>query len=201
MQRDCSTDRSTDRSTAETLAAPTAAPTAEPVQLVQTEASSDNDNDGASQASASITLTVPLDVDCSSVTPAKLTELKAELLQAAAAAGGFNATDVERIELEQNGKAVTRRQRATNGAVTARVIFKDTATVDLTAAVASLNEAIESGAVSVTVIIDGKEITAKVDDLAVFVESDGILNFAGATTAKIFVPGLVAIIAGIATLV
>ena len=114
----------------------------------------------------------------------------------AAALGGFKASDVERIELVQDGKVVTRRRRATNGAVTARIIFKSTANVDVAAAVGSLNKAIAQGAVTVTVTIGGQEITAKVEDSAIFVQNNG----AGATTAQV-ASGLVAVIAGIAALV
>lgn len=133
-----------------------------------------------------MTLTVPLDVDLSTVTPAELAGIKDALLKVAADLGGFLASDVERIELVQDGEVVTRRRRATNSAITARIIFKDTATVDVAAVVGSLNKAIAQDAVTVTVTIGGEEITAKVVDLAVFVENSDLLNglpLAGAMSA------------------
>lgn len=146
-------------------------------------------SNGSSDDSASVTLTVPLDVDLSTVTPAELAGIKDALLKVAADLGGFLASDVERIELVQDGEVVTRRRRATNSAITARIIFKDTATVDVAAVVGSLNKAIAQDAVTVTVTIGGEEITTKVVDLAVFVrvENSDLLNglpwLAGAMSA------------------
>ena len=189
--------------TAAPTAAPTSAPTAAPntPSAAPTAAPTNNTQKPttivvAAAAPASVTLALPLDVNLTTVTPAELTGIKDALLKVAAALGGFKASDVERIELVQDGKVVTRRRRATNGAVTARIIFKSTANVDVAAAVGSLNTAIAQGAVTVTVTIGGKEITAKVEDLIVFVQT----NSAGATTAQV-ASGLVAVIAGIAALV
>jgi len=126
----------------------------------------------------SVTLTVPLDVDLASLSSDELTAVKDKLLVAAATAGGFNAADVETIELVQNGKVVgsARHQRETNGAITVRIIFKDDATVNIDAAVASINTAIAAGTVSVTVTIGGQEMTVAVKDLAVATEAEADLG-------------------------
>ena len=110
-----------------------------------------------------VTLTVPLDVNLALLSSHELAAVKDGLLAAAAEAGGFSAADVERIELVQNGEVIgsVRRRRATNRAITAKIIFKDDATVDVTAAITRMNAAIAGGTLSVTVVIGGEEMTAE----------------------------------------
>jgi hypothetical protein len=112
-----------------------------------------------------VTLTVPLNINLASLNATELTVLKNSLLDAAAEAGGFDPALVEMIVLKQDGKVVSRRRRA-NAPITAEVIFKDNAVIDLGAATASLNEAIATGAVSVTLVIGGQTFTATVTELA-----------------------------------
>ena len=125
----------------------------------------------ASAASkASVTLVVPLDVDLASLDANDYAAVVAELLQVAATAGGFNAADVEKIVLMQNGAVISssrrRLQRATNGPITAKVIFKEDANVDVNETGANMNSAIDAGTVSVSVNIGGKAISASVTETA-----------------------------------
>ena len=131
-----------------------------------------------------ITLTVPLDIDLASLTAAELADVKNKLLAAAAKAGGFDVADVERIELVQDGKVIgsARRGRAANGPITARVIFKDSAVVDLDAVVASVNSAIEAGTVSVSVVVGGETVTAAVSELAAVADKNIIIDTGGGTS-------------------
>ena len=115
----------------------------------------------APAAPAVLTLTVPLDINLSELSAEALEDVKSALLATAAAAGGFDPTLVESIVLVQGGVVVSRHRRA-NTPITVKVVFKDDAVIDLDTATASLNKAITKGAVSVTLEIDGKEITATV---------------------------------------
>jgi hypothetical protein len=111
-----------------------------------------------------------LDIDLTSLDAAGLTAVKDALLEVAAAAGGFDAADVESIELVQDGKVIDlARQRRANGPITARVIIKADATVDLKAATARMNKAIEAGTVTVTFAIAGVTFTANVTKLTTLV--------------------------------
>jgi hypothetical protein len=119
----------------------------------------------------SLTMVVPLDVDLSSITATELAGVKEALIATMADAGGFDAALVERVILSQNGAVIEigrrrREEAAKNGPITATIIFKADADIDVTAATASLNLAIEAGTVSVTVMIGGEEVTAKVTDVA-----------------------------------
>jgi hypothetical protein len=116
----------------------------------------------------SLTMVVPLDVDLSSITATELVGVKEALIAAMADVAGFDAALVERVILSQNGVEIGRRRReeaAKNGPITATIIFKADAVIDVTAATASLNLAIEAGTVSVTVMIGGEEVTAIVTDV------------------------------------
>lgn len=131
----------------------------------------------AVQIPASVTLTVPLEADLASLTATELSALKDEVRTVAATAGGYKVTDVDRVELEQNGTAsgTSRHQRATtsdNGPITAKIIFKDS-TFDVDAAVSSTNAAITAGTVAVTVTIGGATVTAEVKDTAVAAKAVG----------------------------
>jgi hypothetical protein len=149
-------------------------------------------------APASLTLSVPLDVDLSSLDSTELTAVKAGLLAIAAAAGGFSAADVEKIVLMQDGKVIGgRHRRAENGPITVNVIFKENASVDLDAVKASVNKIIESGSLTVQVMVDGKSISATVTELAVTeaaVEAQTGLGSSG--TVNVAAAGIAFIVAG-----
>jgi hypothetical protein len=106
-----------------------------------------------------------LNINLKELSAEALYGLKRELLETAAAAGGFDPTLVESIVLVQ-GDVVVGRHRRANPPITVKVVFKDDAVIDLDAATASLNEAIAIGAVSVTFVVDGQAFTATVIELA-----------------------------------
>jgi hypothetical protein len=96
----------------------------------------------------------------------ELAVVKETLLAAAASAGGFDTTDVDRIELKQNDIAIGRLRRA-NGPITARIVFKDNAIVDVEATITNINIAIKQGVVTVEMEVNGKMINATVTEAAV----------------------------------
>lgn len=107
-----------------------------------------------------------LNVDVASLTAPELAALKDELLADVAKAGGFNADDVDSVELVQNGEVVgaSRHARTVGGPATVIVIFKDTAAVDADAVATSINEAIEARLILGMISIGGKFITADVTE-------------------------------------
>jgi hypothetical protein len=113
---------------------------------------------------------VPLDVDLSSLDTTEFAALEAELLKVAATAGGFPPSVVQNIVLMQNGAVIgsarRRLQRATNGPISATLIFKEGANVDVNAAGAKMNKAIKKGEVSVSVLVGGETVSATVTETA-----------------------------------
>jgi len=147
----------------EPTAAPTAAPTAVPTAAPTAGKSPANGGEGnvdvdskitapSTETATSVSLVLPLGVDLKSLSPTELADLKDEAVRASAATGGdFSVADVEKVELVADA----------SGTITAKIIFKDSAVVDVEAAAASISTAIKAGSVSVTVTVGGKKITAK----------------------------------------
>jgi hypothetical protein len=66
----------------------------------------------------------------------------------------------------------------TNAPITAELIFKIDAAIDLEAVIANLNDAIASGTVSVTLVVGGETITATVTELATAIAAATGYDFA-----------------------
>ena len=136
---------------------------------------------------ASLTFEIELDGDISKMTATELTDAKAAAKAAAAAAGKFDPSTVDKIVFTQNGVEIgsnNRRRRAeANGPITITVIFKIGAAVDLDAALNSLNDAIAGGHVSLDVTIGGNTITGTVTKAATAVAAV-VATPAGAATVS-----------------
>jgi hypothetical protein len=142
---------------------PTPQPTPSPVEDATTAKPAQRNDDAVKKTT--FVLIVPLDIDLASLSDTELAAVKDGLLDAAAKAGKFSATDVETIELLQDGKVVGRHrfQRA-NSPITARIVFKDDADVDLIEARTNLNTAIKEGTVAVSVVIGGVTLTVSITE-------------------------------------
>jgi hypothetical protein len=121
---------------------------------------------------AAIELKFPLDVDLKKLTADEVENFKAEVLAVVAKNAGFAPGLVARIELYQEGKLISGRQRRANAPITVKVIFRYDADIDLGAATSSMNKAIEAGDVSVSIEVGGETITATVTELAVAKEAE-----------------------------
>jgi hypothetical protein len=122
------------------------------------------DDQAAYTQPASLTMIVPLDIDLESLNATELSVVKDTLLTLATSAGGFNRSDVERIELIQDGKMMGRHRRV-NGPITVRLVFKESAVVDVNAAIATMNTEIEQAAVTVKVVVKAESFEANVTEM------------------------------------
>lgn len=121
---------------------------------------------GPPDARASLTLKVPLDIDLADLNATELPALKNGLLVDVATAGGFEPALVDTINLVQTEVGFDRRRRQTNPPIGATFIFKNKAVVNVTAVATTLNEAIEAGTLTVTLVIGGVTFTATVVEVA-----------------------------------
>merc|ERR1719272_1147714 len=131
---------------------------------------------GGEASPPSLIIEIPMDVcnnvDLASLSATEVAALKANLLQAAAAAGGFDIDDVgvEGVQFVQNGVQVRlRSQRATSNAndpIIAVLPFTEGSGADADTAKGyadTFNIAVQSGSVSVSVTLDdGKTLSADV---------------------------------------
>merc|ERR1719272_1198053 len=127
-------------------------------------------------SSPSLIIEIPMDVcnnvDLASLSATEVAALKANLLQAAAAAGGFDIDDVgvEGVQFVQNGVQVRlRSQRATSNAndpIVAVLTFTEGSGADVDVAKGyadNFNIAVQAGSVSVSVTLDnGNTLSADV---------------------------------------
>jgi len=151
--------------------------------------------DTTKTSSLTVSLTVPLKVELKSLTDTELVEIKDKVQAAVVKVGGFKSADVVKVALKQDGVGF---RRAAYGPIVATIYFKEAAAVNVAEVSEKLNAAIKANKVSLQLSVDGKKTTVLMTESATVVTE--VIGLPKSASSH-FAPGMVGMVAAVATLV